>query len=45
MFDKLYNTLKRNNYNIDIKWCKGHADNKFNNKADELAVRGSKLII
>ena len=45
MFDKLYDALKRNDYNIDIKWCKGHADNMFNNKADELAVRGSKLVL
>ena len=44
-FDKIYNTLKDNKYNIDIKWCKGHADNQFNNEADKLAVRGSKLIL
>lgn len=44
-FDKIIELFKQNNLSVNIKWIKGHADNEFNNKADELAVRGSKLLL
>lgn len=44
-YDKIIELFKQNNLSVDIKWVKGHADNEFNNKADELAVKGSKLWI
>ena len=39
-FDKLSKGL-----NISYFWVKGHADNKYNNMADEYAVKGSELLI
>lgn len=44
-FDKYMNNLTNNAQEITIQWVKGHADNIFNNKADELAVKGSKLVL
>lgn len=42
-FNTVANSIKQ--YNYSIEWVKGHADNTYNNKADELAVRGSKLVL
>lgn len=44
-YDKITTLFQQNNLNFTLSWVKGHADNEFNNKADELAVRGSKLIL
>lgn len=44
-YDTLINSLSKNNLETTIEWVKGHADNNFNNKADELAVKGSKLVL
>ena len=41
--DKSLNELKYRN--ISFEWTKGHDGNIGNNRADELAVRGSKLFI
>lgn len=44
-FNSLEQTLINNNLECKLEWVKGHSDNEFNNKADELAVKGSKLIL
>lgn len=44
-FDSLQAILIENHLITRIEWVKGHADNDFNNKADELAVKGSKLVL
>lgn len=44
-FDKYMAKISDNSQKVSIEWVKGHADNKFNNRADELAVRGSKLVL
>ena len=45
LFDKWVDRIKLKNYTVNIEWLKGHADNKYNNEADKLAVRGSNLIL
>ncbi len=43
---RFYNLAK--DYNITFKWVKGHADNRFNNRCDELATQaadGKNLLI
>jgi len=41
-FDEVMSKLK--NVNLDWNWVKGHADNKINQRVDELAVKESKKI-
>ena len=36
---RFYNLAK--DYNITFKWVKGHADNSFNNRCDELATQAA----
>lgn len=43
---RFYNLAK--DYNLTFKWVKGHADNPFNNRCDELATQaadGKHLLI
>jgi ribonuclease HI len=40
MWENIENQLKQ--HDVSIQWVKGHADNKYNNIADELAVNASK---
>lgn len=44
-FDTYINLLKQHDLKYSIQWVKGHADNKFNNEADKLAVKGSNLVL
>lgn len=41
LFDKVYKQAQYYCNNIVFEWTKGHADNKFNNLADSLAVEAS----
>lgn len=41
IFDYFYEQAKKYSDNIKFVWTKGHADNMFNNMADELAVEAS----
>jgi ribonuclease HI len=44
---KEYYTLSKN-FSIKLKWVKGHADNPFNNRCDELATQaadGGNLLV
>ena len=43
--DELLNKLSNKNKNITFEWIKGHDGNIGNNRADELAVKGSNLYI
>ena len=40
LWEKLYNLCEQNT--INWKWVKGHASNKYNNLADELATKAIK---
>ena len=41
IFDYYYEQAKKYSDNIKFVWTKGHANNMFNNMADELAVEAS----
>ena len=44
-FDKIQDYVTKNICsNVKYEWVKGHAENEFNNMADELANNASKLI-
>ena len=43
-FDKQYDRVKTLCPNIKFEHVKGHADNKWNNEVDKLAVKASQLI-
>ena len=40
LWQKLYELL--NVHTVEFIWVKGHAENKYNNRCDELAVAESK---
>lgn len=42
LFDKVYKQAKYYCKNITFEWTKGHANDKFNNLADSLAVEASQ---
>jgi len=40
LWEALYQLLER--HEVEFVWVKGHAENAFNNRCDELAVKESK---
>ena len=43
--DFCLNESRTRNITISFEWIRGHDGNEYNEKADKLAVRGSKLIL
>lgn len=43
LWERLEKAIKRHN-TVTFEWCKGHNNNVFNNKVDELATNASKFL-